>query len=148
MTMGFFSQPEKQFRHVHIDIVGPWAVSSVFLYVFTCNDRFSQWPEATPISDITAEMIAKTFVSTWVSRIGCPEWITTDCGRQFEASLFRESSWIFRISAHSCNQLPSRFQRDGRAFQQTIKSCVMCFFQSRALVWNVTHCSLWLSVSD
>ena len=92
--LGVFSPPEKRFRHVHIDIVGLWPVSSVCLDVLTCINRFSRWPEATPITDITAETIAKTFFSTWVSSFRCPEWIITGCGRKFEASLFRELSRV------------------------------------------------------
>ena len=74
--------------------MGPWPVSSGCSYVLTCIDHFSRWPEATPITEISAETIAKIFVSTWVSRFGCPEQITTDCGRQFEAPFFRELSRI------------------------------------------------------
>ena len=97
ITLGVFSPPEKRFRHVHIDIVGPWPVSSGCSYVLTCIERFLRWPKAIHIPDITAETIAKTFISTWVSRFGCPERITTVRGRKKEASLFRELSRILGI---------------------------------------------------
>lgn len=40
--------------------------------------------------DIRAETIGSTFYAGWIAKFGVPEIITTDQGRQFESSLFRE----------------------------------------------------------
>ena len=100
-----------RFRHVHIDIVGLWPVSSGCSSVLTPVDRLLRWPEATPITNISAETIVKIFVSTWVSRFGCSEHINPDHRRQFKASLFRELLQI--LGTHTYNQLSSSFQWDG-----------------------------------
>ena len=78
-----FATPDAHFRQLHIDTVGPLPPSRGSSYLLTCIDRFSRWPEAFPMPDITAE------TDGWVARFGVPETITTDRGRQFESHLWR-----------------------------------------------------------
>ena len=83
-----FSTPDSRFDHVHIDIVGPLPPSDGCPYLLTCHDRYTRWPEAIPISDISADTVARTFVTHLVAHFGVPSSITTDRGRQFESHLF------------------------------------------------------------
>lgn len=67
---GQFSLLETCYRYVHIDLVGPWPVICSFSYLLTCIDRFAHWPEAILIVDISAESIARAFVSNWIVHFG------------------------------------------------------------------------------
>ncbi|CAH8563852.1 unnamed protein product, partial [Dicrocoelium dendriticum] len=79
---------DSRFSHVHLDLVGPLPPSRGFVYILTCVDRFTRWPEAIPVTDCTAETVIRAFLDRWVSHYGCPSTITTDRGTPFESSQF------------------------------------------------------------
>ena len=81
-----FPTPDARFDSVHIDLVEPLPRSQGFTYLLTCVDRFTRWPEAIPLTNITAEAVAQAFLSSLISRV--PSTIVTDRGRQFESQLW------------------------------------------------------------
>lgn len=85
-----FQVPSQRFEHLNIDIVGPLPESKGYRYILTCIDRFSRWPEAIPLTNITAETVASALIAGWIARFGVPLRITSDQGRQFESAIFKD----------------------------------------------------------
>jgi hypothetical protein len=73
-----------------VDILGPFprAVGG-YSFLFVAIDKFTKWPEATPMVSIT-QGAAVAFLKSIICRFGVPSHIITDNGTQFKSRLFQE----------------------------------------------------------
>jgi hypothetical protein len=73
-----------------VDILGPIprAIGG-YCFLFVAIDKFTKWPEATPVVSIT-QGAAIAFLKSIVCRFGVPSRIITDNGTQFKSRLFQE----------------------------------------------------------
>jgi hypothetical protein len=73
-----------------VDILGPFlrAVGG-YRFLFVAIDKFTKWPEATPVVNIT-QGAAVAFLKSIVYRLGVPSRIITYNGTQFTSRIFQK----------------------------------------------------------
>ena len=113
-----FNVPHRRFDHIHVDLVGPLPPSDGFTHLLTIVDRFSRWPEAVPLNDISTVACARALIYHWISRFGIPMDMSSDRGSQFTSQLWSSVAKLLGITLHhttayhpQANGLVERFHR-------------------------------------
>ena len=75
-------------------------------YILVVSDYFTKWTEALPMPNMEACTVAKILVEEVLCRLGKPQKIHSDQGRQFESNLFLEMCKILGIQKNTNNTIP------------------------------------------
>ena len=96
--IGEFAVPNKRFDHVHLDLV-TLPLSNGCRHLLTAVDRFTRWPVAIPLTDISAQSVVDAFVGGWIQNFGVPSTVTSDRGSQFSSAIFQQLTRTWGIEA-------------------------------------------------
>ena len=122
--------PGERFSSLNLDLVGPLPSADGFTYLLTVVDHFTRWPEAIPLSDITALTCAKALLQHWVSRYGVPLHLVTDQGRQFTSNLWRHLMHILGTKHSMTTSYHPQANGLVERFHQTLKERLMARSQA------------------
>ena len=116
--------PPKRFDSLHVDLVGPLPESQGFTYLLTIVDRFTRWPEAIPLIDISAATCARAFLYHWVYRHGVPSTLTSDRGRQFVSDLWTKTASLLGTSTNTTTSYHPQANGLVERMHRTMKSAL------------------------
>ena len=133
--------PAERFQQVHVDIVGLFTQDQGFKYVLTAIDRTTRWPEAIPLTDMTADSVLKAFLRRWIARFGILETVMLDRGSQFTSEAWR--SVLGRLGITVSTTTSHHPQANGvvERFHHTLKDALRCAVRS-SKSW--THALPWV----
>lgn len=117
---------ESRFDHLTVDIVGPLPCSNDNRYMVTIIDRFTHWPEAIPIKNITVETVANAIIEHWISRFGIPLKITRNQGHQLERELFKQMNQKLGIQHLRATTFHPQANGLIKRFHQVLKAALKC----------------------
>ncbi|GFY70711.1 transposon Ty3-G Gag-Pol polyprotein [Trichonephila inaurata madagascariensis] len=121
-----FAPTVERFQHFPIDLVGPFPPSDGFTFLLTCIDRYTRWSEVIPVSDISAEAVAKNFIANWISRFGVPAIITTDQGGQFQSRLLYSLKQMLGIQRIRTTPYHPSSNGMVECLHRTLKQAIRC----------------------
>ena len=94
------SIPQRQFDHIHVDLVRPLPPSNGYPHLLPVIDQFSHWPEAISLKDTTTASCAQTLVFHWCARFGILTDLSSDRGPQFTSQLWSAITQLLCTQVH------------------------------------------------
>ncbi len=121
----FFPEVKDKFKHIHIDLTGPFPPNKGFKYLLTIIDRFTRWPEAVPLVTTKTEDIMDALIHHWIAKYGVPTHITSDRGPQFTSQIWRALAEVLGVEMNFTT--PYHPQANGlvERFHRTLKSSLL-----------------------
>ncbi|XP_025084054.1 uncharacterized protein LOC112558046 [Pomacea canaliculata] len=128
---------DEPFKRVAMDLVGPIkpATERGHRYILTVVDYATRFAEATALKNMETETVAEALLEIW-ARIGIPEEVLTDQGRQFVSAVMSEVNRL--LSIHHLTTTPYHPQCNGlvERFNGTLKTALKKLSDERPRDWD------------
>ena len=109
-----YPKPNQPWERVSMDTLGGLATTEKGnKYLLVVIDTFTRYCELIPISDKSAATVSLAFKIRIIDRYGCPKYLVTDNGGEFNNAMMDKLCELYRIS--HCNILPHHPASNGLA---------------------------------
>jgi hypothetical protein len=140
--------PSWSFAVWGLDILGmfPRAIRG-FRYLYVTVDKFTKWPEGTPVVKINKQCAVK-FIKSIICRFGVPNRIVTNTRSQFTSKVFQE--YCENLSIQICYASVAHPERNGQVERANaeilrgLKTCTYDCLKKHGAKWiDELLCALW-----
>ncbi|KRY46620.1 Gypsy retrotransposon integrase-like protein 1 [Trichinella britovi] len=108
-------------QRVGVGILGPLErTSSGNQYVLVLTDCFTKWTAAFLLTNMEAGTVAKVLVEKYIAYFGAPDYLHSDQGRSFEASVVMEMNRLFGIRKTRYSPYHPQGNRQAERFNCTL----------------------------
>ena len=131
-------------QRLGVDIMGPFPLTERGnRYILAAMDYFTKWPEAYALKDQEAGTVVDALLEGVISRLGVPESIHSDQGRNFESQVF--ATMCARLGITKTRTTPLHPQSDGlvERFNRTLAEQLSILTSTHQRDWD-THLPLVL----
>ncbi|UYV84003.1 hypothetical protein LAZ67_X000860 [Cordylochernes scorpioides] len=123
-SFGTFQMSTEKFNDIHIDLVGPLPPSKNYIYCLTCIDRYSNWMEAIPLENNSADTVARAIYNNCITRYGTPSRLVTDRGAQFTSDTFANLTKICGIKLQHTTAYHPQANGKVERLHRTLKAAI------------------------
>ena len=110
--------------------MGPLPSSQGYTYLLTIVDRFTRWPEAVPLKDISTVTCARALIGNWIAHFGLPTTVTSDRGAQFTSSIWAALVKLLGISHSRTTAFHPQSNSMIEHFHRSLKSALRARLES------------------
>ena len=140
---------ESPLERIHIDILGyliETPIGNQYDIVLVVVNQFSKWIEWYALSDQTAERVARTLVSEFIGRFGCPLVLHSDQGRHFESRMLKEVCDL--LNRAKTRITPYRPSANGHVerMNRTIFQILRCFIRGQQEDWDLHLATVGMAI--
>ena len=132
-------------QRVAMDILGPLPETQhLNKYVLVVGDYFTKWTEAFPIPNMEAETVAQCLLE-FIHRMGTPEYLHTDQGRNFESMLVQELCRLLGIAKTRTTPYHSQSDDMIERLNRTLLNMLSISVQDKERDWDLHLPSVMLA---
>ncbi len=132
-SLGVFPTASR-FQTVHVDLISV-PQNQGCSHVLTMVDQATSWPEAVPMSSVTAEDVAREFNRVWISRFGAPEVVVSDQGRNMDSAVFGRMCQLLGISKHRTTSYHPQANGKNEVWNRAVKTSFRCLGDNASGCW-------------
>ena len=133
---------DERFSHIHIDFLGPLPYSNGYSYLLTIIDRYTKFPQAVPLAEITTENLINALLSHWISIFGVPLALSSDRGSQFTSKLFQDFLSNIGTKHIMTSSYNPHANGEIESFHRRLKASLMTYGDSSNWSVNLPLCLL------